>query len=1529
MLLSWSRLYRVFDRCSALVVTAEENICCEELSAKMAAALDPEALSAPPTASALAGMLQVMVECVDFSPFTPQFQQKLQSPHTPVGRTQKKSRALGNLSGFLSLLVRCLVAWLDAPASSCEAAAPALLAVVSALFGGLALPDAVREALAGLVPTLARLFGEEGGEPHVKVDKQLEKLLADVLGGLQTRSALAFDSELLALLSPLLCAAFPHRNKQVRLAATHFWNATFANTASLSYPEEIRPVLLQVRQRTPIILPGFQASDVPGELGGLEASESSQLETKISGIPVSVGLKDCRVSLPAGSKDKTPTTPKTPKPASTKLDFGSPKPPRRDVLEEEASIDFVFIPPEAKERVLTEHQKEVMRTKRVDIPAMYNNLDASLDTTAFSQYTQSQDDSQDKLPAQPAAAGDSAAQVPQKEVAIQEVSEVVAEDGERAEPRPDSAGIPAAEEGECDETAPADGGSKESPGLNASSSSDVVSGTPQKLNSRRQSFITLEKYAEGKSGSPSVVSSFTGPLAKASTGSSQTSPSPEAASPPNLQSSQTTSSQHSAESPRRPKESLGKPEPIKLTERLPGDAAAEDDVIPDTQARDGKEICKTPSMSEEMGSPSQEEEAESVLDDSQSSVSSSSRSRRPRVPPPLPGEDLSQRDAKLSQLKRKRSQEESQSEPEQQRRNTRSQQAAEEMSRRIRTRSKGDGGLSSPKDSQEKQRKRIKLFNNSEDLERRRKRSSGPESSQTDDDSQTPKRRGRPKKAVNAIREPSAAEATSFSDKEDSSSKESSSIADEPLEPNEDIKLNEDSQIRCPQSAGSPQESEPATQTEKDQDEPNKGSQVVASPPKKQSREHEPELEASPPSERKSSDDVSSRPTAAGSLDEPLSQEDSEVLTPSSDSQSQRRSRRIKASPETVESQDQSKDSQKRQTRSSSQIQSEGRTTKRNSAPASGASADSSGSESSDAKESPATVKKKGYVHRIVLRNPQVMTLKELTGPDSDEFQEAESPSDTEESSDLEVLQGPQDAENKSTTELEEAAPLKEEDGTKDPSPVQAEQRDSRTSQETTSQGDAAEVESSGVLEEAEEPRKDDEDGAATLPPLNETTESAVSESSGAEMDSGKTPDDSDADCLQHPEEAGEETDLETSRVQDEEEQQHPDTSAEDGASSVAENNQDLKTQISESLEDPASSDKEEPGVNTHAAPGELCRTNLQDSPLKQKDLEAVVASDVGQSPGGGRTRGIWSPSASPSSSILKKSQKRQLEADSPSPLVKSRRVSFANPIQQQETADDIDRRSPAVRTSSPRRSKGGGNPPPKLVTTPTKGLLILSPRNLHSSGFKSSKKCLISEMSQEPRPVSKHCIYPALVGCSAPVEAVLPQISNMWSRGFGQLVRARNIKTVGDLSALTPAEVKTLPIRSPKMSNVKKALQTYEQQRKGRGGGDETERMTSEVEETSAPQTTDEDDMTTGETLATELPDEVVAEPQEARGLPEVREAPLLSELQALCCRASPAALGRCSLQELVDAHQLLGGLMSSVVRELKSRAEGAGPVP
>uniref|UniRef100_A0A7N6FFZ1 Telomere-associated protein Rif1 N-terminal domain-containing protein n=1 Tax=Anabas testudineus TaxID=64144 RepID=A0A7N6FFZ1_ANATE len=676
MLSAWSKLYKVFARCSALVVTAEENICCEEFCAKMAASIDKDV---PSTLNAVANILQVMVESVDFSPYTSQFQQKLKSPHTPVNWMRKRNKALGNLSTFQSLLVQCLEVYLEGPEGSSEATGTSLVSILSALFTNLALANAVQEALTSLIQPLTQFYRQAGSEPPSKCFLfstfllQLEKLVSEIFGCLQSRSTFAYNDDLLALLSPLLCVLFPHKSKHIRTSVTHFWNSTFSNSVSLDYPDEIRPILSQVKQKTPIILPGFEVVTVSDELSGPYSSESSQLETKLSGMPVSsVGKRDSLLGKTAELKDWA--SPKTSKPVSVK------------VLEEEASIDFVFIPPETKERVLTEHQKEVKRTKRVDIPAMYNNLDASLDSTVFTQYTQK----------------------------------------------------------------------------------------------------------EAKS-------------------------------------------------------------------------------------------------------------------DNMASMSSES-------------------------------------------------------------------------------------------------------------------------------------------------------------------------------------------------------------------------------------------------------------------------------------------------------------------------------------------------THKDV----------------------------------------------------------------------------------------------------------------------------------------------------------------------------------------------------------------------------------FQDSPAKQKDLEGVLGPDVAQSPISGRTRGTWSPSASPSTSILKKGQKRPLEEEIPSPLVKSRRVSFADPIQQQETADDIDRRSPAIRTSSPRRSKIS-LPQPKFVTTPTKGFLGSRPSALMMHPTLSQ----ISEMSQEPRPVSRDCIYPALVGCSTPVEAVLPQISsNMWSRGFGQLVRARNIKTVGDLSALTPTEIKTLPIRSPKISNVKKALKIYEQQ------------VHQEIE-------------------SCDKLDSIFARELFC----------LTSELM------TPLELSHCSPKQLVQLHDQLGGMMSRVVVELQTR--------
>ncbi|XP_028446635.1 telomere-associated protein RIF1 isoform X2 [Perca flavescens] len=1826
MLSSWSKLYKVFARCSALVVTAEENICCEELCAKMAAAIDRDALMVPSTLHAVASILQVIVECVNFSPYTPQFQQRLKSPHTPVNWMKKRNKVLGNLSTFQSLLVQCLEVYLEGPEASSDATGLALVSILSALFTNLSLANTVKEALSSLIQPLTLFYKQAASEPPKFLSQllgKLEKLLCEILGCLQTRSTLPYDDELLALLCPLLCVSFPHKNKHLRTSVAQFWNSTFGNSATLTYPDEIRPILSQVKQKTPIILPGFEVVCVSDDLSGPYSSESSQLETNLSGMPVSsVGKRDSLLGKAAELKDRSAG--KTSKPVSTKLDFGSPKPPRRGVLEEEASIDFVFIPPETKERVLTEHQKEVKRTKRVDIPAMYNNLDASLDTTAFTQYTQSQEDSLDKLATEQAdkVTKEAPGKVPQEDVEKDDTEILIEDTQDFTSPKavenmpenhkpeemiPESADVSIEDYVKSDDKAEdLDMQSKEGTSPNISSSSDLVSGTPQKPNSRRQSFITLEKYAEGKSASPSSASTFTGLLKTSNsqecskTNNKSSSQASLTSTGPNSQDSQSSRTEktysqcpvnNALESPVRPKDSGTKSGPVRLIERLPSDPTEDEDVIPDTQTEvEDKEGTKVSSLSEEIKPSSQDEESEPTLDDSHSSGTSPGeprRSGRYRVRPLLPGEDPEEREEKYTPLKRRRSGEESKSDSPkpsstQNRPNTRGKQAAEEDSgrNRLRTRAQRDKSESSQTNSQGRAHKKMKLFRNSENFldkpEPKRRFTREDESSQTDSqsdfESQSQGRPRRQSKASLEIKEEGGMKKKVLPEKEESlqTAKHELKIV-ERAEKDAD-KPKKDSQMIAPspQTGGKSQEFEIVEQTEKDGDKPRKDSQIVTASP--QIGDQSQEFIEKTNKEKRDSQIVTTSPTNKESQDRPsttnklvndsevkdklktseitddLSQEDSQGITPSSsDSQPRRRSRRSKA----VESEDKSenKNSLERQTRSNSQLalsavgQSEasigGRTRRSkvqeeqsksspSSTPESSQSLDSAGSinssrgrgkypqrrssqvlaskessesESSEAKESPPIPKKRGRKPRASLPSP--LTLESGTKnndivivSDSQSIEAKSDLEDSQESQDLqcsELLQvthnvkGQSNAESPMKVKVDAVVEKAETDNTKNSESLGVSPRNEQTQKESnidnasSQEADAKDMLSAEIIESvaiSTEPTQQELpcDPVSVLsavdtvvPPEERTEKLQASESSQENVEKLQASESSqenveklqasessqenveklqasessqenveklqasessqeNVEKLQASEssqenveklqasESSQENDVEVSEPVDNvtekqkddlnSNQEHPVVPAEDTAEDIhsttlGQNQMECSNVIDHFSKDEKRSSSSERGESTHqhseASAGEDitplqesdkdCKTQIVDcrdeeetqtantendvvanldaaqdgvcnasvlsestndvflnSPAKQKDLEALMGAEGGQSPSSGRNRGTWSPSASPSTSILKKGLKRPLEEESPSPLVKSRRVSFADPIQRQEMADDIDRRSPAIRTSSPRRSKVSAIPQPKYVTTPTKGLLILSPRNLHSPGYKSSKKCLISEMSQEQRPpVSKDCIYPALVGCSTPVEAVLPQISsNMWSRGFGQLVRARNIKTVGDLSALTPSEIKTLPIRSPKISNVKKALKNYEQQRKGRGGDelkslDEIEMTNSELE-TSGPQNLDEEDKTSGETLATALVDEPVLaagrpeldclgdqtpDPPAGEQRPGVQPHPeeLLSDVEALTDRMTHVELSRCSPLQLVQIHDQLGGVMRRLVVELQTR--------
>ncbi|KAF7709532.1 hypothetical protein HF521_016382 [Silurus meridionalis] len=1678
MLSTWSRLYKAFARCSALVATAEENVCCEELCARISTALDGEALKSLSTLDAVANILLSIIESVDFSPFTPQFQQKMKSPHTPLGWVRKRNKALGNLSNFHVLLVQCLesfktLAFSEETSGVLSGIGTMLFSILSTLFTSLALPTIIQESLASLIKPLALLYGQcsegEQSKTHSVLGSKLEKLIGDVLGTLQTRSALQYDDELLEVLSPLLCVLFQHKSKQIRSVITQFWNGTFGNALVLTYPENLRSVLNQAKQKSPLILPGFQAVENSEDLSGQCSSECSQLDTKISGIKVtSVGKRDSLLTRASELKERSSGTPS--KPVSVKLDFGSPKPPRKEVLEEEASVDFVFIPPEAKERVLTEHQKEVKRTKRVDIPAMYNNLDASMDTTVFTQYTQSQEESTDKLPTQEQS--EAKENMIKAKDLMAGASSGIDEQKMQDNISPDNTALDAS--GLQDFAI-----HKESQSPNGSGSSDMVSGTPPKPSSRRQSFITLEKYVEGRPGGSPNVTKFTGPLCRIScsqeTPKSQTNSkrsSPTSYSQPEI--GKEDSNKSADITPDSANQSDAKITELKSVSKCPSEVTEDEDhVIPDTQTQELKEAVDIGNTSPDKTSvevnaeiASTDVETEVFTASQDSSQVEPRRSGRRRSKPVLPGEELDQ-ESKTKQQK-KTPVKASTSNDAQKSTSAKKTEIFTTRTRRSRVHEEsgesgklhtseykentGDSQIHSLATttslSQGRGRGRSKEVNQTEPSAEKMSPSSQTDKNndsnnyknespfkQTDSQSHCrPVRRTRVSSGNVEGSDRRQSVELSQGDSPAGTNKQS----DSPASDSDSLSPARPRRGRWSEAAEAQNKDKTGLKSEQVSD--LNHSQTPIPIKGKVGRPKKSEKQTSNTSKDTTSGSVNSEGSQANEISK--SQDNSQGW---GKYRTRRSSQALLASFENSESEGSDTQNGQRSKRSRVRKSSEmvPSTLMNANAPE-----DILGTEDATVPSVPMEISKNepkdclgvstlNEVQNIIQPDledePPVTEVQASEHGDSIELRdEQQSDIDSRMQIDSEkekyvntvceekavanenLLSSQNSLQQNAEVELKAREMLKcphskKGRGRRRSTNCNCHQVISTPSKELCSNSeDVQSIKEIKVLLESSSLPSDAEVNSFTSSPekermaLNDSCPDVANEQSSPSLPSlteaelpavrpVKNPNENDVnegliqgeehqkDNVDETKEKYEEQDKPSSenkfsQVHSQEGPGAPEPSSnhsqpmedkpvchEESKSPVSQEEIVLSgektveipekeelvpeldgavtalpegTELDRASHEEGEDDEDEAtqidkdlhlqtalpcdALETpQAASAEPCL----DSPPKQKFPDSLCRNaEARQSPSSSVTRGVWSPTASPSTSILKKGQKRQCEEDSPSPLIKSRRVSFANPIYHQELADDIDRRSPVVRTSSP-KSKTVGQP--KYITTPTKGLLTLSPRNLRSPGYKSSKKCLISEMSQEPRPIPKDCVFPALVCCSTPVEAVLPQISSaMWPRGFGQLVRARNIKTVGDLGALSPSEIKLLPIRSPKVSNLKKALKTYyEQQRKGRPDDlksfDEMEKMTSEPEEMTVA-LNQEEDQTAGdeqEVISSEVPLTVAQKREESISVD------LLSDVAALGSRLTQEELGCCSPRELGQMHEQLSGMMRCIVDHLQSR--------
>ncbi|NWH42587.1 RIF1 protein, partial [Fregata magnificens] len=1547
LLHTWSDLYRAFARCAALVATAEENLCCEELCAKIISGLEGETPVMFSMMDGLTHIISVMVDCINFAPYGTKYQPKTRSPQTPTDWSKKKKEPLGKLASLFKLLVMLLNSFhvfssKEICSETLVSVGPSVIAILHNIISHVSLPSVIGTMFAIFSKPLAVFYEKtklaDVSKVYSNLNNKLEKLLAEIILCLQSHCTGSYDSELLEQLSPLLCVIFQHKSKQIRNQGAHFWNATFAKTTSLTYPEELKSVLSQAKKKIPLLLPGFESVEIAEEYSSpfSDAMENSQLDAKISGMEVKLGQKRDSILAQASElknevKDKSSNVQVTS--AKLKLEFSSSKTKSEILLEEEKYVDFVFIPPETKARILTEHQKEVLRSKRVGIPAMYNNLDASQDTTLFSQYTQSQEDSLEKSSLIENAKEDTKNK-PQEENAKSEgctnKSDKITEDCKSDNPLENAACVKKSSvthieesstlnsEGESkSDTAemileePSVGGGLEKSTVgtaskeplvgnentsnvsNSSTSSDIISGTPQPV-SRRQSFITLEKFgsSENRPFSLSALNSLSEMSGSASVAGKQentnvckTGAKPEKSGDENKKPSKSESEQiftairrltrrqskmeHQgnkqskllirSEQEKSAQESFAStsvensPERSSAVEDMERILLAQSQALHSTEVEIKKVEDTIAEMEKEDGhqkrdrrkddEKSGQKKAPQTKDDTsqkQKAVSGkameNTNKRESNLPERTAAEDLSSKESPAS---RGLDEEVNKS--------------ARRSEENLKTDTEGQDCSSSTVGQKKTERPRYQTRRASQGL------LSSIENSEADG-SETKEESTRKKRSAKVKNRSDSLEGK-FKDLRPGSHRH-----EVPSQGNEAKNLLETNKGELSHEVSTDSALTPEPCDLKNQVIPADASKAVGSASSKNS----PDAQNVHVEQNKSN-------TLMESFTNPcVSDQDLKAAEENKHIEKQTNIEDCCSTvfPEYVPGADASGGDL-------SSLQIPECQHKRSKRPKRLRSCDCCCKKS-----------------KLSFTESKNENTRELSEPQTTPVQMSVNTSEMSGNSNFDEslpmapcamstpLHPPKESsafnlerERTSEDNLQGNSGVVEED-LDNPECIAGKMNDSIVEiKEPADQRDQTEQ----CLSEC----VSDEPGDSCLVAGNQSEEPAATEEEEISQN-GQLEDIPENKQLNG---------LESNRDDKE--------AAENGVGEICIiQDKEMKEELVETeitMPENVALDKED------------AVENGVDSPQKLEDHDSLVL--VNESPNGMQARCMWSPSASPSTSILKRGVKRNQDDDSLSPANKIRRVSFANPIYQEGLADDIDRRSPVIRShsSSPssRSLKILSNIQAKHITTPTKGFLSPGSRN---PKFKSSKKCLITEMAKESLPCPTECVYPALAGCKAPVDVILPQItSNICARGLGQLIRAKNIKTVGDLSTLTASEIKTLPIRSPKVSNVKKALKGYhEQQVKSRGFEEiavleDTEKPINNVEDKSL--SVDE------EKLATDLIEPVVLNTNDQP------TADLLSQIDALAAQLTSEDLHGYSGSQLFEMQEKLVGMTNCIMKNLQSR--------
>ncbi|KAF3824468.1 hypothetical protein GH733_008753, partial [Mirounga leonina] len=1588
-------------------------------------------------------IITVMVDCIDFSPYNTKYQ-----PKRPSDWSKKKKEPLGKLASLFKLTVRVIysfhtLSFKEVHSDTLLTVGNSITSILSNVLGRISLSSMIRKIFATLTRPLALFYEnlklDEVPKVYSCMSNKLEKLLGEIIACLHFNYTGTYDSELLEHISPLLCIIFLHRNKQIRKQSAQFWNATFAKVSTLTYPEELKPVLRQAKEKFLLLLPGLENVEIMEESSGpySNATENSQLNMKISGMErKSSGKRDSFLAQTKDAKEN-----KKP-PVKLKLESSSAKTKSEMPLEEEKSIDFVFIPPEgkeAKERILTEHQKEVFKTKRCDIPVMYNNLDVSQDTL-FSQYTQEESM---EIPALTEKSKEDSKVIPKEEqmesdiVISQDVMENCGMDehlekvslsnndcGSNEEMSPEvpssnndarkKALISSKKTTECVSNA------ENTSGLNSSSvSNTIISGTPPQPTSRRQTFITLEKFdgSENRPFSPSPLNNMsstvtvknnqevmgktdTPPKAKkremifakcdsekiahgikrSSRRSSKAEQIGNKRSKLLMRSDQEKNTQesidvtvvlennppgllnqtecmldnqaHLSESVMEYEDTMLKPtiENVVLLENntieektlgisLESKENTPPAIIPaDQMVDEDSPVQITPNQKTlRRSSRRRSEVAEPTTDSQEKENNHQKKERRKEEEKTLQKSPLHVKDDVLPKQKLISEQtvqenliEKGNNVHEKTFGETSTTAEIDESKRKLdleNIKSEGDGAQDFADKSSEKpvsgrtryQTRRasqglLSSIENSESdsseakEEGSKKKRSGKWKNKSSDsvDIQDQEEKVIKQECVNVDNQTLDCKANSeverdlksqICEQKDESNNvtlEDSTVSSDLLQVSDDVSTTYEGKSKtnkCTEySFSNPSVPESNLRTrnaskrlqKRDSIENNtvgesskigtsdisllseKTFQTLECQHKRSRRVRRSKGcdccgEKSQPQEKsfiglKNTEnyDVKVNETKKTDMQTPVNvsetskanlcsevklsdehngvnfhlglKEESDTVNDSliiSESELKENTIQNPLPSEVVNFEEETCDMVSEE---AAPLESQEPSNKKckTVSPCLGDSKDNSlecSTLETKEEKSEAILEKELSIENIVNVETDACKAKAKFNPEEVEAIELDVESDKSEASfseqkstetgirEEEVMEI--NSERSDESEAEAAEKLKAEEAVTEEFNSGVGHSDNTT--EMSAQVEISEQTAVGELDE-----RSDESGPGSSEEMNaemENCEETVIGEVSAEADQVNETEDRDSTTKISTKPVQAETKTSTmeigsfvlstlgmsteeGKVDSNETETNTELNKSEETTSddnrVVGGNDEILQQVhhtSEKVEETSQS------LTSETAISELITEDNNASPQKLRELDPLLVSANG-SPSGMQTRCVWSPLASPSTSILKRGLKRPQEDEVSSPVHKVRRVSFADPIYQAGLADDIDRRCSIVRSHSSNNS-----PIVKSVKT---------------SPTAQSK---ITEMAKESMPCPTESVYPALVNCVAPVDIILPQITSNMARGLGQLIRAKNIKTIGDLSTLTASEIKTLPIRSPKVSNVKKALRVYhEQQVKSRG---------------------------------------------------------------------------------------------------------------